>query len=707
MAKKKVCFIGNTRATCDFVSQEMLMFLGSCIEVKTWCLQESAVPSEYADCDIFIAANYTALSVVQSYIPENKPKLIAARTINIKNLDKLIKLDPGSKALVIGSTEETATMFISILQSLGFRCLKLIPYYPGCPSPPGDINLAITTGLANLVPREIGSIIDLGGKGMDLSTYAELLNHLGSPITVLNDISHKYIEAILKMTIRSERMASNNAELKRDMEVVLDTVHEAILAVNRDNIITLINPAAERLLDIRDAVGKNIIDVLPQLDFSGCFNSGESIINEIVSTEETNYIITANPNTDERGIVIGVVATIRQVSEVQELENKVRRALKFKGNIAKKSFKDVVGQSDELMKMVGLAKKFARTELTVLLQGESGTGKELIAQAIHNHSTRNTGPFVALNFAALPENLVESELFGYEDGAFTGAKKGGKAGLFEEAHKGTIFLDEIGDAPLEVQKKLLRVLEEREVRRVGGNTTTPVNVRVIAATNQDLESLVDQGKFRKDLYYRLCTVPIIIPALRKRVEDIETLIYYFVKKHQNRSFTLSGDLQEFLISYNWPGNIRELENVVGFLCTTADSHLPAEVTDLPEYLFKKAVPKSMGQPPDIMKPVFYEEGNKYELLMNEFANEGALEPIIIILQEMYQSSALNKSLGRNTLLKRLQSHDLITADHEVRRWLKILNSMGFIDAGITRQGSRLTQKGEDFMHYMQNIRRPC
>lgn len=706
MTKKKVCFVGNTRATCDYVSQEMLRFLGIYIEVKTWCLQESADPSEYNDCDIFIVANLTAFSVIQSYIPESKPILTAARAINIEKLDALIKLDPGARALVIGSAKETAYLFITILQSLGFRCLKLTPYYPGCPEPPKDIDLAITTiGLPNIVPREITRIIDLGGKGLDLSTYAELLNHLSAPMTVLNDISHNYIEAIIKKTIRSERMASNNAELKRNMEVILDTVDEAIIAVNRENVITHLNPAAERLLNLQDAVGRNMADVLPQIDFTECFSAGESWINEIISIDDNNYIITANPNTDERGTVIGVVATIRPVSEVQELENKVRRALKHKGNIAKRSFKDVVGRSEELVKMVNQAKKFARTDLTVLLQGESGTGKEIIAQAIHNHSPRNTGPFVALNFAALPENLVESELFGYEEGAFTGAKKGGKPGLFEEAHKGTIFLDEIGDAPLEVQKKLLRVLEEREVRRVGGNITTPVNVRVIAATNQDLESLVEQGKFRKDLYYRLCTVPIIIPALRSRVEDIELLFHYFVEKKYKKSLALSNELKIFFAGYNWPGNIRELENVAGFLCTTVNFQRPAEVSDLPAYLVKKAVVKDSSQPIEIKKPVLYEEGNKYDLLINEFTNEGSLDSIIVILQEMYRSSTINKNLGRNTLLKRLQSHDLAAADHEVRRWLKILGSMGFIDSGVTRQGSRLTKKGEDFLRYTKNLNR--
>jgi transcriptional regulator with PAS, ATPase and Fis domain len=229
---------------------------------------------------------------------------------------------------------------------------------------------------------------------------------------------------------------------------------------------------------------------------------------------DSYFIISASPLTNDVGDIRGAVVTTRPVNEVEELETKVRRTLRRKGHNAKHNFGEIIDQSSPLIKAVELAKKFAKTGLTVLLEGESGTGKELFAQAIHNHSPRKNGPFVAINFAALPENLVESDLFGYEDGAFTGAKKGGKPGLFEEAHQGTIFLDEIGDATLNVQKKLLRVLEEREVRRVGGSTVTPIDVRVIAATNQNLEEMVQKGEFRKDLFYRICTLPVFIPSLR-------------------------------------------------------------------------------------------------------------------------------------------------------------------------------------------------
>ncbi len=708
MFKKRVCFIGNTPATCSFIRREILRFLDAYIEAETWCLQESAIPPDISGIEIFIVANRTAMSVARPYIPENKRVLLAARTVSIENLDKLIRLEPGSRAIIVGSSEETSTVFIQIIQSLGFRYFNLTPYYPGCPEPPYDIDIAITSGLANMVPSRIHNIIDLGGKGLDLSTFAELLEYLEVPRTVLNDISHNYIEAIINMTIRSERMAQNNAELKRNMEAIVNTVHEAILAVNEDNQIILFNPAAERLLEIGDAVGKKMNDILPSVDFTPCFVAGDSIINEIITINEISYIITANPIWDEKRTVSGVVANLRQISDVQELESKVRRALKYKGNVAKRTFKDVIGKSQELSAMINRAKKFARTDLTILLQGESGSGKELIAQAIHNHSQVGTGPFVALNFAALPENLVESELFGYEEGAFTGAKKGGKPGLFEIAHKGTIFLDEIGDAPIEVQKKLLRVLEEREVRRVGGNITTPVNVRVITATNQDLELLVETGKFRKDLFYRLCTLPILIPPLRARADDIEDLINYFVKKNYNSKLIIDDYLRDYLYRYNWPGNIRELENVVNFLFTTAGPHKVATVANLPDYLARKAV--AIPSSPLADSETSLQETshirkipNSYEILRSEFSAEGALEVIIIMLKEMYDAAVLNKKLGRTALLKKLQSYDQTVADHKIRRWLKVLGNMGFVEAGVTRQGSRLTIKGEDFLNYIQKI----
>lgn len=235
----------------------------------------------------------------------------------------------------------------------------------------------------------------------------------------------------------------------------------------------------------------------------------------------------------------------------------------------------LVGNSQFMKDLKKMVKQLATVDCTVLLMGESGTGKEVVVTAIHEYG-KKSGPIVKVNCGAIPENLLESELFGYEQGAFTGAKTSGKAGKFEEAHNGTLFLDEIGEMPLHLQVKLLRVLQEKEVIRVGGSKTTQVNARILAATNKDLHSMVEQGKFREDLFYRLNVVPITIPPLRERKEDIMPLILHFKTKYQTKYQTrrnCSSEVVRLFLAYDWPGNVREMENLLERLIVLLD---PAE-----------------------------------------------------------------------------------------------------------------------------------
>lgn len=701
--KKSVCFIAQYKVTCDFVARQLLQFLDKFITVRTWCLKyDSAPPGHFFDNDIFIVSCNTTMELVRGYFPPGKAVLLAARNINIKRLEKLLEFKPGTKALVVAGSAETAASAINLMNGFGVNYLELVPYYPGSSIEiPGDIELAITTGLSHIVPEQVKKIVDLGNKGIDLSTFANLMQHLNIPIEVLNEISHHYLEAILSVSHNRLKIARVNENLKHNMEVVLNTVNDAIIAVDGSNHIIMFNPTAEEILNIKksEVMGKIAGDVIPQLDFTGCLKSGESILNEVKRINETHYVITINPIRNEPGLNNGVVATLRPVDEVQELETKVRRVLKKKGNVAKHTFADIIGESAELKKTIALAKKFAETELTVLLEGESGTGKELFAQAIHNQSSRRKGPFVALNFAALPENLVESELFGYEDGAFTGAKRGGRPGLFEEAHLGTIFLDEIGDSSPEVQKRLLRVLEEREIRRVGGSTVTPVDVRVIAATNQSLENLVKQGKFRADLFFRLCALPVSLPPLRSRDGDIILLVNYFSGKISGRQITLDASIKDFLQSYSWKGNIRELENVVKYMCSVLGLKQVAGLGDLPPYLMRKS---SQLLDAANAEPVRRQAADRYKTLVSALKSEGSLDTVLIMLQEIQSCSLLNRGVGRNALMEKLKASRVPFSDYKVRQLLRMLNELGYIDSGVTRQGSRITALGEELLSFLES-----
>lgn len=272
----------------------------------------------------------------------------------------------------------------------------------------------------------------------------------------------------------------------------------------------------------------------------------------------------------------------------QKLQLQVQEALVAVNK--KFTFRNILTQDADFLEILNKAKHISSSFSTVIIRGESGTGKELLARAIHSESQRRTKPFIAVNCASIPENLLESELFGYEEGAFTGAKKEGKAGKFELASGGTIFLDEIGDMPLSLQPKLLRVLQERNVDRVGGKKSIPIDVRIIAATNKNLEEMVDRGEFRGDLYYRLNVIPLFIPPLYTRRNDIPLYVDYFVKKYGSMlskdNLEVDHALMQWLRDYNWPGNVRQLENVVEYMVNMAEEKV-ISFSEVPEKLMNE------------------------------------------------------------------------------------------------------------------------
>lgn len=266
-----------------------------------------------------------------------------------------------------------------------------------------------------------------------------------------------------------------------------------------------------------------------------------------------------------------LILKLHEESRYNELSNKVA---KLENNTSTISFDDIVGSSEQITALKNNAKRFARSTSTILITGESGTGKEVFARAIHNESLRGGGPFIAINCAAIPENLVESELFGYEEGAFSGARKHGKIGKFELANNGTLFLDEVGEFPLYLQAKLLRAIQERKIQRIGGNKDININIRIICATNKSLEDAVKNGEFREDLFYRLNVIPLHLPSLRERREDIINLANYFLEIYARELkkdiFGISDEAKSKLLNYSWPGNIRELQNTIEYAVNFTD-----------------------------------------------------------------------------------------------------------------------------------------
>ncbi|MDM8533517.1 sigma 54-interacting transcriptional regulator [Clostridiaceae bacterium HSG29] len=387
-----------------------------------------------------------------------------------------------------------------------------------------------------------------------------------------DDISSVFLnasdESIIEIINHAEEVLVNlkNAQYQHELlSKMLDNVRDAVIAIDENEEVQLFNERAQNILKVGMVriIGKKLSEVLPYFSF---------LKDDLMLHKETkdellrirSLVITYSTSLIwEDHKIKGILLTFQDTTRLQMLEQKIRRELNKKGLVAKYNFKDIVYVDETMSEIIRKAKMIGRSESAVVIYGESGTGKELMAQSIHNISDRNKAPFVAINCAALSESLLESELFGYEEGAFTGARKGGKPGLFELAHGGTIFLDEINSISKGLQGKLLRVIEEKEVMRLGSDYIIPLNVRIISASNEDLKAMIQEKTFRSDLFYRLNSFEIIIPPLRERRTDIEPLFRFFLKEFQLDEKIKWPSKEDFdkLILHDWLGNVRELRNV--------------------------------------------------------------------------------------------------------------------------------------------------
>jgi len=377
-------------------------------------------------------------------------------------------------------------------------------------------------------------------------------------------------EAIHEAIREAKHLLEVQLEEKEKSELlksIIDFAYDGIIGIDTKGRITVFNPIAEKIVGCPadKAIGKFIDDIIENTRMIHVLQTGQPEKGEFQSVGE--YAIATNRipiivNNEVRG----VVATFQEVENIQKIERQIRKKLFLKGHVAKANFEDIIGRSLAIRHIKERAKQFAQVDSTILILGETGTGKELFTQSIHNASQRADKPFVAVNCAALPENLLESELFGYVEGAFTGARKGGKPGLFELAHNGTIFLDEISEMSPKLQARFLRVLQEKEVVRIGDDRVVPVDVRIIAASNRDLFKMVGENGFREDLYYRLCVLQLVIPSLRERTEDIVELAKYFIQQKgsemNKENIVVTEQALTELTNYSWPGNVRHLENVI-------------------------------------------------------------------------------------------------------------------------------------------------
>lgn len=492
-------------------------------------------------------------------------------------------------------------------------------------------------------------------KNMDISECKEIM--FENKIKRLPVFNEEKLIGIIREEEVIKHFYLKMEDIRNRLDNIINSIHEAVCAIDKDGKVSLWNKNAEKLYNVlaKDILGKKLEDFFPDAALNTVRKTQEAIENRYHSPREGSYIIISALPVYVNGEFVGAVSTDRDITEVKTLSNKLEKAnskLDFLENEMKKfsgSFGEIIGKSAKLTQKIEIARHVSQSDASVIITGESGTGKEVFSRAIHEESRRK-GLFVPVNCSAIPSELFESELFGYEAGAFTGANKKGKMGIFELANQGTIFLDEIGDMPMYMQAKLLRVLQERELMRVGGEKKIKIDVRVISATNKDLKKMVEKGTFREDLYYRLNVVEIHLPPLRERKDDILILINHFLKvlsqKNGKNIPKIDKEVLNILQNYEWKGNIRELKNTVEHLL----------VINKGDVIYKESIPYYIIKGSQEKK-----EDKNYPLDLNEAIKNVEIQNIKRALELSNQNKAKAAkmlNIPRSTLYYKMEHYDI-------------------------------------------------
>ncbi|WP_313342304.1 sigma 54-interacting transcriptional regulator [Sedimentibacter sp.] len=473
-----------------------------------------------------------------------------------------------------------------------------------------------------------------------------------------NNDSLSIIESIAKIIGLGYESNNNNKELNlryKLQSAIINSFTDGLLIIDKNGYLEYINQVGAEILNIEreKSIGRHVAELV---DFKpvilDVLKTGQGYVDEeiIVSDRtgvKTHFIKTAVPIKDDDGNIVNVVDTFRKIKRVQKLINEMT------GAYSNFRFDDIIGNSTNLKKCIKIAKIAANSTSNVLITGESGTGKELIAHSIHSYSDRRDQPFVTINCGAIPRELLESELFGYEAGSFTGASTKGRTGKFELAEGGTIFLDEIGEMPLDMQVKLLRVLQDKKVTRVGGYNVFNVDVKIIAATNKDLIKLCDQGLFRRDLYYRINVLNVKIPSMRERKSDIPILVEYFINKYSYRLdktiLGISPDALDLLINYDWLGNVRELENVLERAVNICEGNMITE---------KEINSDLFYQDNDINQHSNMNSANENDIVPLEVLEERAIKQALTASNGNITTAANMLKVTRNTIYNKVKKYNL-------------------------------------------------
>jgi len=689
---KTISVIALDSRASKFYAKQIKKLFGDYVNVYNYNVLEMTVVNMIrSDLYVITPDAFNNRNEIPNYIPLEAEISQLYVTFTWESIRTLQQIPSGTTAYFVNLTEKMVREATTTLNQLGINHINFIPFYPGS-IPNKEITIAITPDEERYVPKHIKNIINLGQRSCTSNTMIEVALKLGLEHLLEHDNFKSYFSKIAASTFNFDLMITKTRKLESRFNILTEILDVGIIGINEKLEIFSANKNSEIITGLpkKFLLGKRCSELLPNIPFSECIKTKKKLEAKVIKINKENINIDIIPVIREEEC-IGAFAILQKFNDAENRQNKLRTQLIKTGYQAKYTFQDIIGESESITKIKKMLMKMSKKELPILLIGETGTGKELFAHAIHNASNRKDGPFLAINCAAMPDNLLESELFGYEEGAFTGAKKGGKIGLFEFAHNGTLFLDEVECMSTSLQVKLLRVLQEHEIMKIGGNKIININVRIIAATNEPLENKIKSGTFRKDLYYRLNTLPVLIPPLRDRDNDIFLLIENF-KKKINAHFIFSEKVKFILKNYSWEGNIRELYNWIEYFNFTENSLIKQE--DLPPtYNFNQTLNKKSKK--------FISTNENFKNIYEIFKNKNIIkEEYMAVLTLLHVAFKNNENYGRETILHNLKTNNINLSQKELRTILSILSDFQLIKVSKGRGGSKITKNG---INYLENL----
>lgn len=716
---KKLALFTNRPEISNIYFEDLRLLFDGYLELHHYALNQGEIPSksQLEHADILLISNEEIINKVHHLIGKKSRIIMVDFSYPEINIEKMKEYPAGTYALACFNPFICRKMVNLFYEQGVNNLIWMFPQDKG-EIPISGYDIAVIDDYSPCKIPEDKEIIYLGKRKLAFSTLLKIAQESGILNEKMESSFLKYCYSYKSATSLVNTIYGDMSSFHSQVRLILNYIDSGIMILDEKLKVIEYNSHFLDLFQLNQELYGKILNEIPGMKkLLPYIGRGLPVRNELIVYPDIHSSLVLNLERIDRGLNQGCnyMLILQEVGEIEDKSHLLKRQLKIKGYTSKYHFSDLITDSPEMKACIKKAERIATIDKTTLIVGESGTGKELIAQSIHSASKRKKYPFVSINCAAILPSLLESELFGYAEGAFTGSKKGGKSGLFEMANYGTLFLDEIGEASIEVQSKLLRAIETKEIMRVGGDKILSVDVRILAATNQNLKKLVEEKKFRLDLYYRLNAVIIRIPPLRERKNDVLYLAEYFIRQEAHGKREVKPELWNFLEQYSWQGNVRELKNVVEYMVDITDG--PLTLKELPDYIaedYVNFIEKDGGEngggeeisserterktengtweKADLEKGIMEEYGKLSELYSGR-----EIRLIGSILRWVLEGAR-----SRMELVRRAAEEGEAVSDYRMRKLLDDIRKSGMISYSRGPEGIFLEKKGRDFIKISEN-----